>query len=300
MAIKPLISVLLLTTPLLAQAITFQTRLEDVQWQVAGDRFECRLTQAVKDFGGGSFVRRAGEKPVFYLQAQEAWLKPGHALLYAAAAPWDSVESDVRLGTAKVAANERAVVSDQVQAGRLLTGLLEGRAPTVRHQTVQGDPIEVRILPANFAKAYQDYLVCTSKLLPVNYEQIKQTNVGFESGGYELDEKARKHLDVLLEYMAEDNSVNRIYLDGHSDNTGDRLLNRDVSRRRALAVKDYLMLKGGLNEDSFIVRFHGERYPLKPNTNDKNRSLNRRVNIRLDKIDPHFVAMQLEQEKSRE
>ena len=122
----------------------------------------------------------------------------------------------------------------------------------------------------------------------------------FESGGYELDEKARKHLDVLLEYMAEDNSVNRIYLDGHSDNTGDRLLNRDVSRRRALAVKDYLMLKGGLNEDSFIVRFHGERYPLKPNTNDKNRSLNRRVNIRLDKIDPHFVAMQLEQEKSRE
>lgn len=296
MAIKPLMGVVLFAVPVLAQAITFQTRLEDVQWQVSGDRFECRLSQPIKDFGGGLFVRRAGEKPVFRLEAQEAWMRQGEAYLYAAAASWNPTASDLRLGTVKVARNERMLESSEQQAGRLLTGLLEGRSPVVRHRTVQGDPIEVRVVPANFAQAYQDYLVCTANLLPVNYEQIKQTNVRFARGGYELDEQARKHLDVLLEFMAEDSSINRIYLDGHSDNSGDRLLNRDMSRRRALAVRAYLMSKGGMEEDSFIVRFHGERYPLKPNTNADNRAANRRVGVRLEKVDLELKALMDEEE----
>ena len=48
-----------------AAAISFQTRLEKVEWQVAGDKFECRLSQPITDFGAGEFVRRAGE-PVSY------------------------------------------------------------------------------------------------------------------------------------------------------------------------------------------------------------------------------------------
>lgn len=289
MRVKRLISILLLVTPALAQAITFQTRMEDVQWLVEGDRFECRLTQPIKDFGGGVFVRRAGEKVVFRIQTQEAWFSKGNASLYAAAAPWQSGASDFQLGVVAVTRNERAVESSQTQAGRLLTGLLEGRSPLVRHRTVQGEPLEVRILPTNFAQAYDDYLKCTAKLLPVNYDQIKQTIVRFDSS-YELSEPTRKHLDVLLEYMAEDKTVNRIMLDGHSDSSGDRLLNRDVSRRRALAVQAYLMSKG-IEEDSFVIRFHGERYPLKANTNAANRAENRRVSIRLERIDEETKAL---------
>ena len=30
-----------------AVAITFQTRLESIEWKVEGDKFECRLTQQI-------------------------------------------------------------------------------------------------------------------------------------------------------------------------------------------------------------------------------------------------------------
>lgn len=294
MRARQLVLVLFFLVPAVAQAITFQTRLEDVQWHVAGDRFECRLTQPIKDFGYAVFVRRAGDKPVFQVRANEAWLRRGNAYLYAAAAPWQSATSDLQLGTVAVASNERMLKSNQSQAGRLLTGLLEGRAPVVRHRTVQGDSLEVRVMPADFAQAYQDYLTCTANLLPVNYDQIKQTIVHFEGGGYDLTQATRGHLDVLLEYMSEDKTVNRIMLDGHSDSSGDRLLNRDVSRRRALAVKAYLVSKG-IPDDAFIIRFHGERYPLKPNTSAANRAANRRVGIRLERIDKEFESLLEEQ-----
>lgn len=282
---------LLVLLPSAAGALTFQTKLEQVQWSVEGDRFECRLSQPIADFGVGVFIRRAGERPVFRVQAGEAWFAEGSALLYAAAAPWHSSHSNLQLGT--VTTKQRYVLSNQQQAGRLLTGLLEGRAPMVRHRTLEGRPLEVRLQPAEFANAYRDYLACTENLLPVNYEQIKQASVNFDANSLDLTSQARAKLDVLLEFMQEDPSINRIYLDGHSDNSGDRLLNRDVSRRRALVVKAYMMAKG-VEEDRFIVRFHGERYPLKPNNSATNRAANRRVAIRLERIDQE-IAEQLEQ-----
>ena len=76
--------------------------------------------------------------------------------------------------------------------------------------------------------------------------------------------------------------MNRIQLDGHSDNSGNRLLNRDHSRRRALAVFEYLKSKG-IAEEQITLRFHGERYPLVPNNSASNRAKNRRVTITLSR-----------------
>lgn len=273
--------------PVLAHGLTFQERIEDAKWSVEGDRFECRLMQPVSRFGYGEFVRRAGEKPVFRIVTREAWLARGDALLYAAAADWrGNKESDLLLGRMPVTNNERTAQSNVDQGGRLLTGVLEGRAPVVRHKTVQGERLEVRLQPVNVKEAYQQYLDCTAKLLPVNFDQAKFTQVRFDTG-YELNERAMAHIDILLDYMSEDKSVNRIRLDGYSDSRGDRLMNRDVSRRRALVVKNYLVAHG-FDEDAIVVRFHGERYPAKPNNNDANRAANRRVTIQLERVDERY------------
>ena len=47
-----------------AVALTFQTRVENIEWKVEGDQFECRLIQPIADFGSGEFVRRAGEQAI--------------------------------------------------------------------------------------------------------------------------------------------------------------------------------------------------------------------------------------------
>ncbi|MCY1441409.1 proteobacterial sortase system peptidoglycan-associated protein [compost metagenome] len=143
--------------------------------------------------------------------------------------------------------------------------------------------MEVRVLPVSFAKAYSDYQACAGKLLPMNYDQVRQTQVGFQGGGIDLDEAAKARLDVILDYMKADPTVNHIELNGHSDNSGNRLTNRDMSRRRALAVADYLKAHG-VPEEQITVRFHGERYPLAKNNSAANRARNRRVNIELDRV----------------
>jgi outer membrane protein OmpA-like peptidoglycan-associated protein len=265
-------------------AISFQTRLEKIEWQVEGDQFECRLSQPVTDFGAGVFVRRAGEQVTFSLKARERWLAAGNATLLAAAAPWQPQRGDINLGSVAVQPAEVLFNSTQEQGTRLLTGLLEGRSPLVRHRTAMGgQAIEVRLLPARFNKAYNDYLACTAKLLPVNFDQIRKSEVGFPGGGVVLDPLAMAKLEILLDFLKADPSVNRIQLDGHADNSGNRLTNRDLSRRRALAVMEYLKASG-IAAEQIVMRFHGERYPLAPNTSEPNRAKNRRVTILLERV----------------
>ncbi len=269
-----------------AGALTFQTRMENVAWKVEGDQFECRLIQPIDGFGSGEFVRRAGEQPVFQLRSASNVLGAGSATLLAAAAPWQPGRGDVNLGAVRMARTGVLFTSSQGQASRLINGLLDGRSTVVRNFAGEGGrAMEVRVLPVSFAKAYSDYQACASKMLPMNFDQIRQTQVGFPGGGIELDASARSRLDVILDYLKADPSVNHIELNGHSDNSGNRLTNRDTSRRRALAVAEYLKAHG-VPEEQITVRFHGERYPLVKNSSAANRARNRRVNIELDRVAP--------------
>lgn len=278
------LAVLCLLASQSAFAISFQTRLEKIEWQVEGDQFECRLSQPITDFGSGVFVRRAGEQVTFSLKAREHWLGAGSATLLAAAAPWQPGRGEINLGLVNVVSAEVLFNSSQEQGTRLLTGLLEGRSPLVRHRTAMGNEvIEIRLLPAKFNKAYNDYLDCTAKLLPVNFDQIRKSQVGFPGGGVALEPLAQAKLDILVRFLKADPSVNRIQLDGHADNSGNRLTNRDLSRRRALAVMEYLKANG-IPAEQITMRFHGERYPLAPNTSEANRAKNRRVSILLERV----------------
>jgi outer membrane protein OmpA-like peptidoglycan-associated protein len=269
-----------------AMALTFQTRLENIEWKVEGDQFECRLTQPITDFGSGEFVRRAGEQATFRLKATGYALGAGSATLIAAAAPWQPGRGDINLGAVQVVNGQIPFNTSQAQASRLITGLMDGRSPVIRHSPRGGGgPMEVRLLPVKFSKAFSDFQLCTAKLLPMNYEQVKQAEIGFPGGGVELDAAGKARLDVVVAYMKADATVNHVELDGHSDNSGNRLTNRDLSRRRALSVMDYLKAQG-IPEEQVTLRFHGERYPLVPNTNNANRARNRRVNLHLERVAP--------------
>ncbi|KJZ41531.1 MULTISPECIES: OmpA family protein [Pseudomonas] len=268
-----------------AMALTFQTRLENIEWTVEGDKFECRLIQPITDFGSGEFVRRAGEQATFRLKAYNAMIGGGSATLLAAAAPWQPGRGDINLGSVRIGSGNVLFNSSQAQAGRLISGLIDGRSPVVRHSSGDGRVSEVRLLPVKFSKAFNDYQGCVANLLPKNFEQVKQSEVGFPGESIDLDPQAKAKLQVMLEFMKADPSVNHIELDGHSDNSGNRLTNRELSRRRALAVMDFFKANG-IQESQITLRFHGERYPVAPNTSATNRAKNRRVAVRLERVAP--------------
>lgn len=69
----------------------------------------------------------------------------------------------------------------------------------------------------------------------------------FESGQSSLDCSSRERLSRLVPYLSfriNSNKVESILIEGHTDNIGSMELNRDLSEKRALAVKDYLVQAG--------------------------------------------------------
>ena len=70
----------------------------------------------------------------------------------------------------------------------------------------------------------------------------------------------------------------RVEIRGHTDDIGNEALNMDLSRRRAEAVKAYLVGKGLRAEDLTTVGL-GEMQPIAPNDTPENREQNRRVTL---------------------
>ena len=275
--------ILLLALAAPAQALTFQTRMEKVQWTVAGDQFECRLSQQIDGYGEAMFLRRAGERPVFELSASSDLMRPGPAQVFNTAPPWRPELRPQVVGAGTVASGTKALQLPYQQAGQMLAGLSAGLQPTIQRSSLSdAGPITVVVSSVGYRQAWDEFQTCASGLLPMNIEQVSRSAIGFPSGGVELDPQAQRMLEVALAYIEADPAVSRIQLDGHSDNVGDRLRNRELSRQRVLAVQAYLAERG-VDPAMITTRFHGERYPVAANNSAAGRAKNRRVTLRLER-----------------
>lgn len=275
---------LLLGVALPVQAITFQTRMEEVEWTVEGDQFECRMAQPVSGYGQAVFVRRAGERPVFQLEATSNLMQPGQAQLFNDPPPWRHNLRASVLGAALVENGPVTLRASQQQAGQMLAGLASGMHPTIQRAAWASAVESVRVVVSSvgYQQAWTEFQTCAGGLLPLNFDQVSRSVISFASGGTRLTDEAKALLDTALVYIKADEDIGAIQLDGHSDNLGDRLTNRELSRQRALAVRDYLM-EQGVEEDLFTMRFHGESYPVATNASNSGRQQNRRVTLRLEK-----------------
>ena len=266
------------------QAVVFRASIDQSVWEMEQSRFFCRLSQSVPAFGRAVFEHEAGEALRFRLQPTQAFQLSGRARLVAQASPWQP--GDAPFNIAEVDVNQQSGVLElgSEAANRMLVALYRGMTPTFssEHWYESDEPVEIGISAANFQSAYDDYLGCLNTLLPVNYRQVARTALLFPSAGWQLSDATRERLDLIALYIKADDSVHSVYVDGHSDSYGRRLLNRDLSKRRAEEVTRYLISQG-VPEKMIITRYHGERYPVVPNNSAENRARNRRVAIRLER-----------------
>lgn len=84
-------------------------------------------------------------------------------------------------------------------------------------------------------------------------------------------------LDALVAQMKADPKMT-IQLDGYADATASDEFNLALSKRRARAVKDYLVSKG-IAASRITTNAHGEKDPAASNDTEEGRALNRRVTI---------------------
>lgn len=106
----------------------------------------------------------------------------------------------------------------------------------------------------------------------------------FRSGSAELLPQAGPILDRIINIVKD--SSYYINIEGHTDDTGSPDLNWKLSTERSLSVIDYFV-KADFNPVRLSASGYGQYHPILPNITDRNRSMNRRVEINM--VTPEFA-----------
>lgn len=70
-----------------------------------------------------------------------------------------------------------------------------------------------------------------------------------------------------------------VVIEGHTDSRGDESRNRTLSRRRAIAVREWLLSRMPLSADRITATGYGESRPIAPNETEEGRAKNRRIDV---------------------
>ena len=119
----------------------------------------------------------------------------------------------------------------------------------------------------------------TRKLI---FETVLSEDRGqFKLGKWELPEDATGALDTMVNQLKGDKKALWVEIEGHTDATGDKVMNEKLGLARAEAVKRYLYEKHQIPLHKINVISYGEEKPVAPNNTKDGRAQNRRVVIKV-------------------
>jgi outer membrane protein OmpA-like peptidoglycan-associated protein len=111
-------------------------------------------------------------------------------------------------------------------------------------------------------------------------QTIRTDEIHFEPGSARLTNIAKAILDEVALRMKQEPSATALVI-GYTDDRENTGPNNDLDRRRAEAVKDYLVTRHGIDPSRITVEGRNGREPVGDNTTAEGRLRNRRVVIQL-------------------
>lgn len=105
----------------------------------------------------------------------------------------------------------------------------------------------------------------------------KSIQIQFETASAVIKSESFDDLDEIFRSATVAEGL-KLAIYGHTDNTGNDILNRELSERRAKAVRDY-MLDKGLSEVRIEYKGYGSSQPIASNSTAEGKAQNRRVEI---------------------
>jgi outer membrane protein OmpA-like peptidoglycan-associated protein len=106
-----------------------------------------------------------------------------------------------------------------------------------------------------------------------------RNDILFDTSRTDLKPQAKTNLAQMAAIMAK-YPEDILAVKGYTDSTGSAKVNKDLSERRAMAVK-YELVNGHVPANSITVVGMGPENPVAPNNTNANRSKNRRVEIEI-------------------
>ena len=126
--------------------------------------------------------------------------------------------------------------------------------------------------------------LCAASTAPLHanstppFQFIPLDVVLFDIGKADLKADAKTQLDDTARYLRNNLALQRVLIEGHTDETGSRKKNYRLSDRRATAVRNYLITKG-VPADLIQPAGHGENHPVDEPWTRAGRERNRQVEI---------------------
>ncbi|WP_290798698.1 TolC family outer membrane protein [Halomonas sp.] len=105
----------------------------------------------------------------------------------------------------------------------------------------------------------------------------------FAINSADLSAQARGELGQLAQQIRGMSNLERVFIAGHADTTGNDAINDPLSQRRADSVADYLVSQG-VDRGLVQTRGYGSRQPVATNNTAEGRSQNRRVEVTLERV----------------
>ncbi len=277
-----LFALLAMAGPVAADYRYIQAPIETAGWAAGGDRLQCVLTHVIPGYGQVDFLRRPKHGLIFRVQVLRGPKQGGTARLVSLPPEWKHHTLPRNLGTVPVVPGKTPFYLNNGWARRLLAELETGMTPVLRYRDWAdgSDIVEVRVQSLRFGEAWSQFQFCEQKLLNYDFADVRHTVFLYGFGKTGLDAAMRSRLDQIVEYIGLDPSVKRIRVDGWTDSKGFARINIKVARKRAQAVRDYLVGKG-LPAEMIQVIAHHEKDVKFSNRTQAGRNANRRVEVTL-------------------
>jgi OOP family OmpA-OmpF porin len=104
--------------------------------------------------------------------------------------------------------------------------------------------------------------------------------VNFETGKAVLLPDSKTLLDEVAQVLADHPEIQKVRVEGHTDNQGGAAYNKRLSNRRAKAVRDYLVSQG-IDGKRLVSKGLGQSKPIASNKTAEGREQNRRVELKI-------------------
>jgi outer membrane protein OmpA-like peptidoglycan-associated protein len=104
--------------------------------------------------------------------------------------------------------------------------------------------------------------------------------IQFETGSARLKAKSGRLIDHVAAILRDHPEIHHVRVEGHTDEVGPAMTNRQLSEHRADSVRDALV-KRGVAPRRLSIHGYGESRPIAPNKTKAGRAKNRRVEFKI-------------------
>lgn len=252
------------------------------QWRTSSSRLSCVLSHEIPQYGRAVFTQAAGGALQLSVEVKRKPQQVGVARLISAAPSWRHGARERDLGQVDytVASAPFRLVGDIPR--RVLNELEQGMYPTLSYPDwADGrDEVQVALSAVNLRRELGEFLDCLAGMVPFSFDTVRYSSFSYAEGEIELGSAEKARLDEVATYLLADTAVERVTIGSYTDNRGYRSANRQVSRRRAERVRDYLIARG-VSGKLFSIQAYGEDRPRASNRTAAGRAQNRYLEVTL-------------------